>query len=413
MQNRQHRHSQVCHRARRITQLLALVLSLGLTGVAAGAQDDAKNYPMRADRYKIAVDPDIPPYRPCPPLQGDLYIGGGTAPVLIDLWVEIFHRAHPSVVVHRGDWGKATVMPELIENSNPTPFSGHKVQVCFLGEEFLPYEVWYLDLKQYYPILQIPVIGGAMNRGSSRSHVIIVHKDNPIQKLTMPQIDAIYSKTRKLGYKEDITRWGQLGLTGEWADKTINPWWLAGVEGGAAAIFRIRVLNEAEGGLMKDNVKDLAESQAKRYPPIPGAHPLDTDRYAMCEGSHWHDKAEQEKHYGKNVKIVPIGWTDAGPFYSGNLPELLNQTYPLAYRGYLVITTSDRRTRESNSAFVKSGKPRDAVGAEFVRAVLSREGQEAVARTDYMPLPASWIKASLEMMKGDPADYESEVSAWP
>lgn len=393
------------------TPVLCLAIVMALAGAAGAAQNDADDYPLRADGLQIAVDPGIPHYKPCPPLQGDLFIGGGSAPVLIDLWQEIFHRAHPSVIIHRGDWTKAAAMGELIDGDQPEPFSGHKVQVCYLGEDFLPYELWYLDLKQYYPLMKIPVIGGPVNKPGSRSHVVLVHGDNPLERLTMAQVDAIYSKTRKLGYKEDIVRWGQLGLTGEWADKPIHPWYMAGVEGGAAAQFKLRALGE--GGELKDNVQDTNESAAKRYPPIPGRHPLDSDRYAIVEGSHAYDDEEKEHDYGKNVKIIALGWSDKGPFYSGTLQECLDQTYPLAYRGYLVIATADRRTRDSHNVLVEKGVPKDPIGAEFVRVALSREGQEAAARTQFLPLPARMVKSALGMMEGDPAKYKSASAIWP
>src|SRR6202030_470658 len=116
------------------------------------------------------------------------------------------------------------------------------------GRELMPYEIGLFRNQDYKPV-EIPVGGGTYaTDGATCAQLVFVNKTNPLQNLTLPQLDAIFSKSRKRGYKEDITRWGQLGLTGEWADKPIHVYGY-GQPNGMATAFGLTAL---AGGDFKD-----------------------------------------------------------------------------------------------------------------------------------------------------------------
>jgi len=322
---------------------------------------------LRADGKPVTVDADIPPYNPAPPLTGDLHIVGGlsrppgsataagpsTTDTLIELWAEIFHRAHPSVRIHTALYASLNAAGALAEQS---------AQLGVASRELLPHEMYIFKQKTFHP-MGIPVASGTYDiQGVAPSQVVIVNKDNPLAKLTLAQVDAIFSKTRKRGYKEDITRWGQLGLTGDWADKGINLYSFT-LPDGIGYFFMLRALNDGEfkDSLRQEMKQDLVVQRVAE------------DRYGI---------AYVNRPYVKpTVKVIALGETEGGPFSVGSFEEVLKGTYPLSRVIYMYVN-------------VYPDKPIDPLAKEFLRAVLSQEGQQAAARSVYMPLGAAAVKES-------------------
>ena len=81
---------------------------------------------------------------------------------------------------------------------------------------------------------------------------VYVNKDNPIKGMTMPQVDAAFSKSRRWGYKENIQRWGQLGLTADWANAPISLYGRNSASG-TYGFFKEHAL---KNGDYKDEVKE-------------------------------------------------------------------------------------------------------------------------------------------------------------
>jgi phosphate transport system substrate-binding protein len=348
----------------------AIVVSSDAAFAAGG--DGRPNTILRADGKDVTVDPNIPPYNPAPPLTGDLHIVGGlsrppgsgtaagpsTTDTLIELWVEIFRRAHPSVRVHTSLYASLNAAGALAEQS---------AQLGVASRELLPHELYIFKQKTFRP-LGIPVAGGTYDaQGAAPSQVVIVHKDNPLQKLTLAQLDAIFSKTRKRGYKEDITRWGQLGLSGEWADKEIHLNSFS-IPDGITYFFQLRVLNEGE-------FKDSLHQELKQDLVV---QRVAEDRYGI---------AFVNRPYVKpTTKMIALGETEAGPFSVGSFEEVLNGTYPLSRVIYMYVNSYP-------------DKPIDPLAREFLRAVLSQEGQQAAARSIFLPLPYRYLKESLRKIE--------------
>lgn len=324
--------------------------------------------PRRPDGHRAPVDPAIPAYDPAPPLRGDLYIGGGFEFTIVDQWVAIFQRAHPNVRVHTAIWGSTAAFGELVEGVT---------QVCLVTREFLPFESDFLDMKANNRGKGPGRLGVAVATGGYTSDlvecvpsaVVLVNHDNPITGLTVAQIDAIFSKTRNRGYKE-VNTWGDLGLTGEWADKPVHVY-IAKMPDGVPNFLRIHIMQE---GQFKDTNQSLYDN--------PGI--LRKDRYAITFGNRGSGNAREDRD--PRAKIVPIAATDAGPFTTGSFEDVLHRTYPLSRLIYLYVGTPP-------------GTPLDPLAKEFIRVALSHEGQWEVARTPLMPLPASYIRESLKKLE--------------
>jgi phosphate transport system substrate-binding protein len=342
---------------------LAAVLLLDMAGTSG---------PLRPDGRRVTVDPNIPAYAPAPPLTGDLHIVGGlsrppgsataagpsTSDTLVELWVEIFKRAHPSVRVHTALYASGIAAGALVEQS---------AQLGVAARELMPEEMFAFQNKPF-KVLSVPVAGGTYDTaGVTPSQVVIVNQDNPLQRLTLAQLDAIFSRSRKRGYKEDVTRWGQLGLSGEWADKPIHLYSLF-QPNGIPYFFRLRVLN---GGEFKGDLREQPTQDAT-------AQRVDEDRYAI---------AFINRNYARPTsKIVALGETESGPFSAGSFDEVLNGTYPLSRVIYMFANRYP-------------GKPLDPLAKEFLRAVLSQDGQQAAARSVYLPLPLAQVRESLAMIE--------------
>jgi len=146
------------------------------------------------------VDPTIAEYTKSSGVSGNLSsVGSDTLANLMTLWAEEFKREYPNVNIQIQAAGSSTAPPALTEGtSNIGPMS----------RRMKDKEIEAFEKKYGYKPTEIRVAIDAL--------AVFVHKDNPIEGLTIPQVDAIFSSTRKCGEAEDITRWGQVGLTGGW-----------------------------------------------------------------------------------------------------------------------------------------------------------------------------------------------------
>lgn len=344
------------------TRGLSLTFAFVLAAVqAAGERPDGRN---------VAVDPRIPRHTPGTPLSGDLHIcGGDSMKALVKGWIEIFKKAHPDVHVFSCLYASGTAAPAL---------EAQKVQVGPVAREMLPYEESLFRNRPYKPY-GIPVGGGSYDtKGYTDTLVVYVNKDNPIRRLTLDQLDAIFSSTRKRGYKEDITRWGQLGLTGEWADKPIKVY-SNQMPNGHADSFRRLVL---DGGEFKDTVIQLGHSpDVVAVEGEAGARvtlKIAEDRYGIGYAGHYLAKPGTTK--------VALAEKEGKPYFAGTFDEAVSRAYPLSRFIYLYLNKWPN-------------KPLDPLGKEFVRVALSKEGQEVVAQTAFLPLPAEFVEKSRAMLE--------------
>ena len=192
---------------------------------------------------------------------------------------------------------------------------------------------------------------------------VFVNKDNPIKCLTLAQVDAMFSKSRRWGYKEDVKSWGQLGLAGEWASRPISLYGRNSAYG-TYGFFKDHTL---KNGDYKDEVKEQPGSASV----VQG---VTVDRFAAGYSGIGYATA--------GVRAVPLAETEGGKCYEADPDNAYAGTYPLARFLYVYVNKAP-------------GKALDPLTREFVKLVLSKEGQEVVVKDGYFPIPASIAKEEL------------------
>jgi phosphate transport system substrate-binding protein len=175
--------------------LLVLLLAMLITvsGIAV-AQDGVK------------LDPGLESYKAVSGVSGNLSsVGSDTLNNLMTLWAETFSKFYPNVKIQIEGKGSTTAPPALISGT---------AQLGPMSRPMRGSEIDQFEKKFGYKPTPIRTAVDAL--------AVFVNKDNPIKCLTFEQVDAIFSKSRRYGYKEDITTWGQLGLTADWANRPVS-----------------------------------------------------------------------------------------------------------------------------------------------------------------------------------------------
>ena len=324
--------------------LLAMNFQLRTTVIVAAALVSAAFVAPQA----VKVDPKIPEYKVSSGVSGTIKsIGSDTLNNLMTLWSEGFKKLYPAVTTEVEGKGSTTAPPALIEGTaNFGPMS----------REMKKQEIDDFEKKFGYKPTAIPT--------SIDMLAVYVHKDNPIQSLTMAQVDAIFSKTRKGNHESDITTWGQLGLTGEWADKPISLYGRNSASG-TYGYFK-------ENALFKGDFKDSVKEQPGSSSVVQG---VATDKYAMGYSGIGYMTAD--------VRAVPL-MKDAKAAAVEATPEnAYSGKYPLARFLYVYINH-------------KPGSDLDPLRREFIAYILSKQGQEDVVKDGYYPLPSKIVFDTLK-----------------
>lgn len=311
-----------------------LLIALGLF---AGASFVAQSVMAQA----VRVDPNLPTYQRTTGVSGNLTsVGSDTLNNLMTLWAETFKRNYPNVNIQIQGAGSSTAPPALIEGAaNFGPMS----------RMMNAKEIEAFEKKFGYKPTPIPVAIDAL--------AVYVNKDNPIQGLSIPQVDAIFSATRKCGGREDITRWGQLGMTGEWANRTIALYGRNSVSG-TYGYFKERALCKGD---FKRNVAEQPGS-ASVVQSVTGQ--LNAIGYSGIG------------YKTSGVRALPLAPRDGAPFVEPDAQHAVDGSYPLARVLYMYVNK-------------RPNQPLPPLEREFVKLVLSRQGQEVVVKDGFVPLPAS------------------------
>jgi phosphate transport system substrate-binding protein len=193
---------------------------------------------------------------------------------------------------------------------------------------------------------------------------VYVNKDNPLEKITMAQADAVFSKTRRRGGK-NVATWGDLGLTGDWASRPLSLYGRNSASG-TYGFFKEHVL---KNGDYRDQVKEQPGSASV----VQG---VTEDRFGIGYSGIGYRTS--------GVKVLALAETDA--FSSGSYEDVKSGKYPLSRYLYVYINKAP-------------GKPLDPLVKEYVKLILSREGQEVVLKDGYLPLPASVVKEELAKLE--------------
>jgi phosphate transport system substrate-binding protein len=190
---------------------------------------------------------------------------------------------------------------------------------------------------------------------------VYVHKDNPLKALTLPQVDAIFSKGRRGGFKSDIRTWGDLGLGGEWQDKPISLYGRNSASG-TYGYFK-------EHALYKGDYKDQVKEQIGSSSVVQG---VASDKYAIGYSGIGYKTPD--------VRALPIAGKEGQQPVEASMENAYSGTYPLAR--YLLLYVNKAPNQEL-----------DPLRAQFLSYVLSREGQEDVIKDGYIPLPGRVLLA--------------------
>ncbi len=299
----------------------------------------------------VTVDPSLPRYEKQVTVSGNLNsVGSDTMNNLLTLWAEAFRRYHPTVKVQVEGKGSSTAPPALIAGT---------AQLGPMSRDMKPSEEDAIEEKYSFGPTQI--------RTALDTVAVYVNKDNPIASLSLPELDAIYSKSRKGGYPHDISTWGQVGLKGNWIGRPIS---LYGRNSASGTYGFIK-----DHVLLKGDFKDTVKEQPGSASVVQG---VSEDLYGIGYSGIGYKTS--------GVRVVPISAKLGGTPYEPDYEHALSGRYPLARYLYIYIVRDPRR-------------PVDPLTREFLRYVLSREGQEVVVKDGYLPLPPQVVQAELAKLQ--------------
>mgnify|MGYP001828859431 CR=1 FL=1 len=293
------------------------------------------------------VDPALPDYQKTSGVSGNLSsVGSDTLANLMTLWAEEFKRIYPNVNVQIQAAGSSTAPPALTEGtSNLGPMS----------RLMKDNEVQAFEQRNGYKPTPIAVAIDAL--------AIFVHKDNPIEGLTLAQADAIFSSTRTCGGGEDIVNWAQLGLPGAWASRGIQLYGRNSVSG-TYGYFK-------QHALCKGDFKNSVNEQ-------PGSASVVQSVSASLNGIGYSGIG----YTTSSVRAVPLASEAGKPFVESTPDNAINGSYPLARFLYVYENK-------------EPGQDLDPITRQFLAMVLSRRGQEVVIKDGYIPLPAKVAEREL------------------
>ena len=309
-------------------------LMAAMTFVAAG---------VSAVSAVAAVDPALPSYSKVSGVSGNLSsVGSDSLANLMTLWAEEFKKNYPNVNIQIQAAGSSTAPPAMTEGTaNMGPMS----------RPMKDSEIQAFEEKYGYKPTAVPVAIDAL--------AVFVHKDNPIQSLSIEQVDAIFSSTRLCGGEKDITTWGDLGLSGEWAAKPLQLFGRNSVSG-TYGYFKEEALCKGD---FKANVNEQPGSASVVQSISITVNAIGYSGIGYRTAS---------------VRAVPLV-NKKGEVEEANETNALSGKYPLARFFYVYVNKAPN-------------KPLSPLEAEFVKLVLSQQGQQVVVKDGYIPLPAKVVE---------------------
>jgi phosphate transport system substrate-binding protein len=296
---------------------------------------------------KVAVDTNIPDYKAAGGVSGDLkFVGSDSMVNLVQFWGEGFRKFYPSVAITVEGKGSATAPPALTEGTAHFGPMSREMK----GDEISKFK----DKFGYAPT-GLPAAIDML--------AIYVHKDNPIKGLTLAQVDAIFSKTRKAG-GEAVTKWGDLGLTGEWANQPIELYGRNSASG-TYSFLKEHVLLKGD---YKDEVKEQAGSAAV-------VKSVADNKFAIGYSAIGYKTP--------NVNAVPLAKNSKSDFVEAVTENAYNGKYPLTRALMLYVN-------------YKPNSDLDPVRREFIKYVFSKDGQADVVKESSIPVTSKMAAKALK-----------------
>ena len=309
-------------------------MNLRKIALAIGISAIASTVPVHA-----AVDPGLPDYTPASGVSGNFSsVGSDTLNNLMTLWAEQFKKFYPNVNIQIQGAGSSTAPPALTEGTaNFGPMSRP-----MKDQEIQAFEQKY----GYKPT----GVGAAID-----ALAVFVNKDNAIKGLTMPQVDAIFSATRKCGAAKDAKRWSDIGVTGDLAPKAIQLYGRNSVSG-TYGYFKEHALCKGD---FKTGVNEQPGSASVVQSVATG---LDAIGYSGIG------------YKTSGVRALPLATKEGGEFIEATHENAVSGKYPLSRVLFIYANKAPN-------------KPLSPMETEFFRMVLSKQGQAIVEKDGYVPLP--------------------------
>ncbi|MCR9184937.1 MAG: phosphate ABC transporter substrate-binding protein PstS family protein [Halieaceae bacterium] len=289
------------------------------------------------------LDPGLKDYEIASGVSGNLSsIGSDTLANLMTLWAEDFKRAYPNVNIQIQAAGSSTAPPALTEGT---------ANIGPMSRDMRDKEIEAFETRYGYKPTAVPVAIDALT--------VYVHKDNPIEGMSIAEVDAVFSSTRKCGAAQDIGQWGQLGLGGAWEGRDMQLFGRNSVSGTYGYFKTV--------GLCKGDFKNSVNEQ-------PGSASVVQSVSTSINGIGYSGIGYRTS----SVRTVPISKTQGGPYFEADVENSISGRYPLARFLYVYVN------KDPN-------KPLSPLEREFFKLVFSRQGQDVVLKDGYIPLPAAVV----------------------
>jgi phosphate transport system substrate-binding protein len=294
----------------------------------------------------VKLDPGLAAYKPVSGVSGNLSsIGSDTLNNVMTLWAETYNRFYPNVKIQIEGKGSSTAPPALIAGT---------AQLGPMSRPMKSSEIDAFEKKFGYKPTQIRTAVDAL--------AVFVNKDNPVQCLSLKQVDGIFSRSRRFE-GEDVTRWSHLGLTGDWAARPVSLYGRNSASG-TYGFFKEHALRNGD---FKNSVKEQPGSAAV----VQG---VTVDRFGIGYSGIGYTTA--------GVRAVPLSGAEGGKCVEPSAENAYAGAYPLARFLYVYVNRAP-------------GKPVDPLVREFVKFVVSREGQQVVLKDGYFPITARIAREEL------------------
>ncbi len=294
--------------------------------------------------WSAELDADYEEYRVASGVSGNLSsIGSDTLANLMTLWAEEFKRAYPNVNIQIQAAGSSTAPPALTEGT---------ANIGPMSRRMKDKELEAFETRHGYKPFAVPVAVDAL--------AVYVHKDNPIAGMSIPQVDAVFSSTRKCGADADASTWGDLGLSGAWAVRDIQIFGRNSVSG-TYGYFKSE-------GLCKGDFKNTVNEQ-------PGSASVVQSVSTSINGIGYSGIGYKTS----SVRALPLSRETGGDMVEANPENAVTGAYPLARFLYMYVNKNPN-------------KPLQPMEREFIKMVYSRQGQEVVLKDGYIPLPPAVIQ---------------------
>ncbi|MFO0914696.1 MAG: PstS family phosphate ABC transporter substrate-binding protein [Pirellulales bacterium] len=296
---------------------------------------------------QVKVDPELPSYTPVTGVSGTIKsIGSDTMNNLMARWAEGFQKFYPDVKLEVEGKGSATAPPALTAGTS---------QFGPMSRPMKQEEIQEFEAKHGYKPTELATAIDML--------AVYVNKDNNLPGLTLPQVDAIFSKTRKGGQAKEIRTWGQAGLKGEWGSRPISTYGRNSASG-TYGYFKEHALFKGD---FKDQVKEMPGSSTV-------VQAVASDKYAIGYSGIGYKTAD--------VRAVPLAAAEGEDFVEATPDNAYSGDYPLSR--FLLIYVN-----------AKPGTELDPLRREFVRYIYSKEGQQDVINDGYFPVTADMAQEIL------------------